>query len=104
MDAAGDLYIADTQNNAVREISASGVIATIAGTGIAGLSGDGGQAAAAQLNKPQGVAVDTAGNLYIADTLNIECARFPPAASSPLSPEPALRAPPEMAAQPAMHN
>jgi uncharacterized protein (TIGR03437 family) len=70
MDAAGDLYIADTQNNAVREVSASGVIATIAGTGIAGLSGDGGQAAAAQLNKPQGVAVDTAGNLYIADTLN----------------------------------
>jgi uncharacterized protein (TIGR03437 family) len=70
MDSAGNLYIADTQNNAVREVFAGGLMASIAGTGIAGFSGDGGQAAVAQLNKPQGVAVDSTGNLYIADTLN----------------------------------
>ncbi len=69
-DAAGNLYIADTQNNVVRKVASNGVITTFAGTGVAGSSGDGGQAAAAQLSKPQSVAVDSTGNVYIADTQN----------------------------------
>jgi uncharacterized protein (TIGR03437 family) len=70
VDAAGNLYIADTLNNVVRKVSANGVIAAFAGTGTAGSSGDGGAAASAQLNAPQGVAVDAAGNVFIADTQN----------------------------------
>jgi sugar lactone lactonase YvrE len=64
------LYIADTLNNRVRKVTAAGIISTVAGNGVAGLSGNGGQAAAAQLNGPLGVAVDNAGNIYIADTMN----------------------------------
>ncbi|HTX35441.1 MAG TPA: IPT/TIG domain-containing protein [Bryobacteraceae bacterium] len=69
-DSAGNLYIADSGNNRVRRISPSGTIVTVAGTGVAGYSGDNGPATSAQLNGPSGVAVDTAGNLYIADTGN----------------------------------
>jgi len=71
LDGAGNLYIADTGNNVVREISAdSGTISTVAGTGSQGSAGDGGPATAATLNQPQGVTVDGSGNLYIADTAN----------------------------------
>jgi sugar lactone lactonase YvrE len=71
LDGAGNLYIADTGNNVIRRIAAStGIIATVAGTGTVGYSGDGGPATAANLNQPQGVTVDAAGNLYIADTFN----------------------------------
>jgi uncharacterized protein (TIGR03437 family) len=70
VDTAGNLYIADYNNNCVRIVSKSGTITTFAGTGTAGYSGDGGAAASAQLFNPSGVAVDTAGNLYIADTGN----------------------------------
>jgi sugar lactone lactonase YvrE len=71
LDSAGNVYIADTLNNVVREIDAStGVITTIAGTGASGSSGDTGPAIAATLNQPQGVSVDTSGALYIADTSN----------------------------------
>lgn len=66
VDPADNLYIADFGNNRVRKV-ASGVITTVAGNGSAGYSGDNGQATSAQLNQPQGVAVDSAGNLYIAD-------------------------------------
>jgi uncharacterized protein (TIGR03437 family) len=69
VDAKGSLYIADFSNNRVRKVS-GGVMSTVAGNGSAGYSGDGGPAANAQLNLPQGVAVDAAGNLYIADTGN----------------------------------
>jgi sugar lactone lactonase YvrE len=69
-DSAGNLYIADTDENVVREISAAGVISTVAGSGTQGFSGDGGPATSAQLDSPTGVAVDASGNLYIADTLN----------------------------------
>jgi uncharacterized protein (TIGR03437 family) len=70
LDAAGNLYIADSQNFRIRRISPSGVITTIAGNGHPGYSGDGGPATAATLNFPAGVAVDKAGNVYIADTQN----------------------------------
>jgi uncharacterized protein (TIGR03437 family) len=70
VDAAGNLYIAEFGNNRVRKVSTNGNIGTIAGNGVSGYSGDKGQAASAQLNGPQGVAVDSAGNVYIADTGN----------------------------------
>ena len=69
-DAAGNIYIADAGNNRIRKIDVAGVITTVAGTGVAGFSGDGGKATLAQLNDPLGVAVDAAGNLYIADETN----------------------------------
>jgi len=70
IDSAGNLYIADAGNNRVRKVSLAGTISTVAGNGTAGYSGDGGQAAKAELNGPAGVIVDSAGNLYIADTMN----------------------------------
>lgn len=73
VDAAGNIYIADTGNNVVREVVAStGNITTAVGTGAAGLSGDGGLAGSADLNQPQGIILDTIGNLYIADTADFE--------------------------------
>jgi uncharacterized protein (TIGR03437 family) len=69
-DSAGNLYVADSANNRVRQISPGGTIVTVAGTGVAGYSGDYGLATSAQLNQPMGVALDSAGNLYIADTGN----------------------------------
>jgi hypothetical protein len=69
-DSAGNLYIADTANNVIREVSALGTITTIAGTGTAGYTGDSAVATAAQLNHPAGVAIDSAGDLFIADTGN----------------------------------
>lgn len=66
-DAAGNLYISDSGNNAVRKIDTKGVITTVAGHGIAGYKGDKGPAASAELNYPDGVTVDKAGNLYICD-------------------------------------
>ena len=70
IDAAGNLYIADSNNNRVRKVTAGGTITTVAGNGTGGYSGDNGQAAAAQLSSPNGVALDAAGNLYIADMNN----------------------------------
>ncbi len=69
-DASGNLYIADSANNRVRKISSSGIISTVAGNGTAGFAGDNGPATNAQLNQPLGVAVDSSGNLYIADAGN----------------------------------
>ena len=68
-DSAGDLYIADSGNNVIRKV-ANGVITTVAGNGTMGYSGDTGPATSAQLDAPYGVAVDSAGNLYIADSAN----------------------------------
>ena len=70
VDGAGNLYIADRSNHRIRKVGTTGTITTIAGTGESGFSGDGGDAVQAQLNFPYGVAVDSAGNLYIADTSN----------------------------------
>jgi uncharacterized protein (TIGR03437 family) len=69
VDSAGNLYIADTYNSRVRKVS-NGVITTVAGSGTQGFSGDNGPATSALLFWPKGVAVDSAGNLYIADTYN----------------------------------
>ncbi len=70
-DGAGNLYIADWQNNRIRKVDVvTGVITTVAGNGTAGFSGDGAAATSAMLKGPTGVVVDTAGNLYIADQAN----------------------------------
>jgi uncharacterized protein (TIGR03437 family) len=78
LDAAGNLYFADTQNNRIRKVTPAGIITTIAGTGIAGFSGDGGPAASAQLNAPQGIAVDGAGFVVISDTGNSRIRKISP--------------------------
>jgi uncharacterized protein (TIGR03437 family) len=70
IDSAGNIYFADNGNNRVREITTDGIIHTVAGTGVAGYNGDGIAATSANLNSPRGVAVDKAGNLYIADYSN----------------------------------
>ncbi|HEY3706167.1 MAG TPA: FG-GAP-like repeat-containing protein [Terracidiphilus sp.] len=71
IDAAGNLYIADTGNQVVRKVdSATGVISTIAGTGAGGYSGDNGPATRAQLSSPYSLAFDSPGNLYIGDIGN----------------------------------
>jgi sugar lactone lactonase YvrE len=66
----GSLYIADLTNNRIRRIDTSGTISTVAGTGSQGFSGDDGSALTATLNSPAAVAVDPAGNVYIADAGN----------------------------------
>lgn len=71
VDSVGNIYIADAGNNVIRKVTAStGIITTVAGTGAAGYTGDGGAATSATLNFPFGLAVDGNGNLYIADANN----------------------------------
>ncbi|MBI6546498.1 MAG: hypothetical protein HY692_06865, partial [Cyanobacteria bacterium NC_groundwater_1444_Ag_S-0.65um_54_12] len=70
VDSSGCLYIADTHNCRIRKIDTAGVITTVAGNGTWGYSGDGGLAIIAQLYNPAGMAVDSGGNLYIADAFN----------------------------------
>ncbi len=85
-DTAGNIYIADRDNHRIRRVAAAGsghgtsagTIATVAGTGIAGNTGDGGPATSAQLNQPSSVTVDSSGNLYIADTGNAEIRKVTP--------------------------
>jgi sugar lactone lactonase YvrE len=70
-DGAGNLYFSDTFNHRIRRVDAqSGVITTVAGDGQAGYAGDGGPAVRASLNEPYGIAIDRAGNIFIADRLN----------------------------------
>ncbi|HEX5000693.1 MAG TPA: hypothetical protein VFY29_20890 [Terriglobia bacterium] len=69
-DRQGNVFVADRDNHRIRRITPLGVITTVAGTGTAGFSGDEGPAASAQLNGPEAVAFDAAGNLYIADAAN----------------------------------
>ncbi|GAB3960732.1 hypothetical protein GCM10028805_58610 [Spirosoma harenae] len=70
LDGAGNLYLADQSNHRIRKVSTSGTITTVAGDGNATFGGDGGLATTASLNLPASVAVDGAGNLYIADAMN----------------------------------
>jgi hypothetical protein len=79
VDGAGNLFIAG--DNRIRKVSASGIITTVAGNGISGFSGDGGPATSAALFYPKGLAVDDAGNLFIADGPRVR--KVPPAGSSP---------------------
>ncbi|HKM82700.1 MAG TPA: C1 family peptidase, partial [Candidatus Acidoferrum sp.] len=74
VDSAGNLYVADQGNQRIRKVDTGGNISTVAGNGIAGFAGDGAAATAAELNQPAGVAVDSAGNLYVADQSN-QCIR-----------------------------
>jgi len=67
-DSKGDLYISDDGNLRVRKVSPDGIITTIAGTGVWGMSGDGGPATSAQLTGASGIALDNAGNLYFTDS------------------------------------
>ncbi|HEX4136208.1 MAG TPA: hypothetical protein VHY84_16460 [Bryobacteraceae bacterium] len=78
IDGAGNLYIADTHDRRIRKVSTTGVITTVAGTGMNSFSGDGGQAVNAALSQPEGIAVDSQGNLYIADTGNNRIRRVTP--------------------------
>jgi hypothetical protein len=70
IDHQDNLYVADRSNNRVRKIDREGIITNVAGTGAQGFGGDGGPATAAKLNSPVGLAIDAAGNLYIADQGN----------------------------------
>ncbi len=71
VDSTGNIYIADYENDAVRKVSTLGIITTVAGIGeSSGYSGDNGPATSAKLYNPSSVAVDSAGNLYIADYMN----------------------------------
>jgi uncharacterized protein (TIGR03437 family) len=77
-DSVGNLYICDTLNDRIRKVSMNGTITTVAGTGIAGYTGDNIPGTSAELNVPSGVALDAAGNLYIADTGNHRVRKLTP--------------------------
>jgi sugar lactone lactonase YvrE len=71
VDSSGNLYIAGSGNEAIRKVTAAtGIINTVAGDGTGGYTGDGGAATSAKLDGPVGIAVDSSGNLYIADDVN----------------------------------
>ena len=70
LDISGNVYIADNGNHKIRMVTSKGIISTIAGTGTPGSSGDGEAAISAQLIGPRGIAVDSIGNVYFADTGN----------------------------------
>jgi hypothetical protein len=76
VDPAGNIYVADKEAHRVRKFAPRGAISTVAGNGSAGFSGDGGPAGQAQLNRPESIAVDVAGNVYIADTENFRVRRI----------------------------
>jgi len=79
VDSAGNLYIDDTNNDVIRQVTPDGVITTVAGNGSQGYAGDGGPATSAALNQPNAVAVDSSGALYISDVGNGCLRRVSPA-------------------------
>ncbi len=78
VDKGGSLYITDTGNERIRKVTPEGIISTLAGTGKAGFAGDGGPATGAALNKPYGIAVDAAGNVYVTDAGNLRVRKIAP--------------------------
>ena len=78
VDPHGNIYLSDTDHHRVRRVDLRGNVTTVAGTGAAGFGGDGGPAAAAQLNLPYGLAADAAGSVYIADLGNNRVRRIAP--------------------------
>lgn len=76
VDASGNIYVADNLNNKIRKISSTGIVSTLAGSGSIG-SADG-QGVLASFNKPCGVAVDVAGNVYVADSFNNKIRKVTP--------------------------
>src|SRR5262249_8758352 len=70
VDAAGNLYIADSGNNRIRRVNPQGVIQTVAGNGAAGFDGDGGPAISAVLDQPEGLAIGNTGHIYVAESEN----------------------------------
>jgi sugar lactone lactonase YvrE len=79
VDSAGNLYIADIFNNRIRKVSSNGIITTLAGNGSIGFGGDNGPATNALLNRPIDVALDAAGNIYVADHFNNRVRKIDPA-------------------------
>ena len=79
VDAFGNVYIADQNNNRIRKVNTAGIISTFAGNGTAGFSGDGGPATHAELSSPFGVAADAAGNVYFTDVNNFRVRKVTPA-------------------------
>jgi sugar lactone lactonase YvrE len=83
-DSTGNVYISEYGNNRIRKVNTSGIISTVAGTGKAGFSGDGGLATSAEINTPRGVTVDESGNLYISDADNNRIRKVQYQTDSPL--------------------
>jgi hypothetical protein len=76
VDTAGNLYIPDYGSHIVQKLDTNGVLSTFAGNGTSGFSGEGGPATQAELSNPTGVAVDAAGNVYVADLFNYRVRRI----------------------------
>lgn len=84
VDSYGNIFIAEGYNHRIRRINSSGIITTVAGTGTAGYTGDGGPASSANLDRPYGVALGPAGDLYIADYNNSVIRRVTNPTATPL--------------------
>jgi sugar lactone lactonase YvrE len=76
VDAAGNLFISDTDNNRIRKVDTNGIITTVAGTGVGGYGSDGGPALDASFDNPKGIVLDGLGDLFIADYLNSRIRKF----------------------------
>ncbi len=93
VDDNGDIFVTDTGNNLIRQVTPNGTIYTIAGQGGGGFSGDGGMALMANLNSPAGILLDGSGALYFADRGNNRVRRLVPQAAPPVSPPPVTTLP-----------